>query len=131
LGNILDTNIDNKYTISDKLWEGHQRRKIEHQAKGNGFGYSLFNTESTYTSTISARYYKDGSEILIEQKNKNPRKLTPREAARLQGFPDEFNIIVSDVQAYKQFGNSVAVPVIEQLAKSILNHLNSLNTSLL
>ena len=131
LGNILDANIDSKYTISDKLWEGHQRRKIEHQAKGNGFGYSLFNTDSAYTSTISARYYKDGSEILIEQENKNPRKLTPREAARLQGFPDEFNIIVSDVQAYKQFGNSVAVPVIEQLAKSILNHLNSLNTSLL
>lgn len=131
LGNILESKVDRKYTISDKLWEGHQRRKIEHQAKGNGFGYSLFNAESAYTSTISARYYKDGSEILIEQENKNPRKLTPREAARLQGFPDKFNIIVSDVQAYKQFGNSVAVPVIEQLAKNILNRLSYLNMSLL
>ncbi|TYQ28545.1 DNA cytosine methyltransferase [Pseudanabaena sp. UWO310] len=123
LGNILEANVDSKYTISDKLWEGHQRRKAEHQAKGNGFGYSLFNSDSSYTSTISARYYKDGSEILIDQKSKNPRKLTPREAARLQGFPDEFKIIPSDTQAYKQFGNSVAVPVIEKLAKSILTYL--------
>ena len=131
LGNILETTVNSKYTISDKLWEGHQRRKAEHQAKGNGFGYSLFNTESSYTSTISARYYKDGSEILIAQKNKNPRKLTPREAARLQGFPDEFKIVVSDVQAYKQFGNSVAVPVIEQLANRILNCLNQFSESLI
>ena len=125
LGNILETKVDSKYTISDKLWEGHQRRKAEHQAKGNGFGYSLFNNESSYTSTISARYYKDGSEILVEQKKKNPRKITPREAARLQGFPDDFKIVVSDVQAYKQFGNSVAVPVIEQLAISILSCFES------
>lgn len=116
---ILDQNVDPKYTISDKLWAGHQKRKLAHKEKGNGFGYSLFDENSEYTSTISARYYKDGSEILIEQKEKNPRKLTPREAARLQGFDDSFNIIVSDVQAYKQFGNSVAVPVVEQLAKTI------------
>lgn len=119
LGNILEKNVDSKYTISDRLWAGHKRRRIEHKAKGNGFGYCLFNEESVYTSTISARYYKDGSEILIEQKNKNPRKLTPREAARLQGFPDSFDIVVSDTQAYKQFGNSVAVPVIKALAKKI------------
>lgn len=119
LGYILDKNVDNKYTISDKLWAGHQRRKIAHKAKGNGFGYCLFNEESEYTSTISARYYKDGSEILIEQDNKNPRKLTPREAGRLQGFPSDFKIPVSDVQSYKQFGNSVAVPVVEELAKHI------------
>jgi DNA (cytosine-5)-methyltransferase 1 len=130
LGNILDNQVDSKYTISDKLWEGHQRRKAEHQAKGNGFGYSLFNNESAYTSTISARYYKDGSEILIDQKNKNPRKLTPREAARLQGFPEEFKIIASDTQAYKQFGNSVAVPVVEKLATSILKNLSQSNMSL-
>jgi DNA (cytosine-5)-methyltransferase 1 len=129
LGNILETTVNSKYTISDKLWEGHQRRKSEHQAKGNGFGYSLFNAESSYTSTISARYYKDGSEILVAQKSKNPRKLTPREAARLQGFPDDFKIVVSDVQAYKQFGNSVAVPVIEQLANRILNCLNQFSES--
>lgn len=123
LGDILDDNVDDKYTISDKLWAGHQRRKKEHKEKGNGFGYSLFTHESEYTSTISARYYKDGSEILIYQENKNPRKLTPREAARLQGFSEEFNIVVSDTQAYKQFGNSVSVPVIEALAKEIFKHL--------
>jgi len=125
LGHILDKNIDMKYTISDKLWAGHQRRKIEHKAKGNGFGYSMFNEQAEYTSTISARYYKDGSEILIEQKDKNPRKLTPREAGRLQGFPNSFKIPVSDTQSYKQFGNSVAVPVIEELAKEIYKHLDS------
>lgn len=123
LGDILDINVDDKYTISDKLWAGHQRRKIEHKAKGNGFGYCLFNEEAEYTSTISARYYKDGSEILIEQKDKNPRKLTPREAGRLQGFPNDFRIPVSDVQSYKQFGNSVAVPVIESIAKEIKESL--------
>lgn len=125
LENILDKHVDERYTISDKLWAGHQRRKIEHKAKGNGFGYSIFNEQSEYTSTISARYYKDGSEILIEQKDKNPRKLTPREAGRLQGFPNDFKIPVSDTQSYKQFGNSVAVPVIETLAKEIFKHLNS------
>ncbi len=87
VGNIFEKEIDDKYTISDKLWAGHQRRKKEHREKGNGFGYCLFNEDSVYTNTISARYYKDGSEILIEQKGKNPRKLTPREAARIQGFP--------------------------------------------
>lgn len=119
LGDILQTDVPEKYTISDKLWAGHQRRKQEHLQKGNGFGYSLFNADSAYTSTISARYYKDGSEILIEQPGKNPRKLTPREAGNLQGFPSDFVIPVSDVQAYKQFGNSVAVPVIKALATKI------------
>ena len=123
VGDILLPKVDNKYTISDKLWAGHQRRKKEHQARGNGFGYCLFDENSSYTSTISARYYKDGSEILIAQKNKNPRKLTPREAARLQGFDDSFIIPVSDVQSYKQFGNSVSVPVIKAIAKEIIKHL--------
>lgn len=117
---ILESNVDSKYTISDTLWAGHQRRKAEHKKKGNGFGYSLFDKDSPYTNTISARYYKDGSEILIAQKNKNPRKITPREAARLQGFPEEFRIPVSDTQAYKQFGNSVAVPVIYKIAEQML-----------
>ncbi|CAA6803370.1 MAG: DNA-cytosine methyltransferase (EC [uncultured Sulfurovum sp.] len=125
LGDILEETVDSKYTISDKLWEGHQRRKKEHKKKGNGFGYCIFNEASEYTSTISARYYKDGSEILIEQKDKNPRKLSPREAGRLQGFPDDFKIVVSDTQAYKQFGNSVAVPVITKLAEEIYKHLES------
>jgi len=119
LGDILDKDIDKKYTISDRLWAGHQRRKLEHIEKGNGFGYSLFDENSKYTSTISARYYKDGSEILVAQENNNPRKITPREAARLQGFPEEFSIIVSDNQAYRQFGNSVAVPVIKSVAECI------------
>ena len=125
LGDILQTanEIDDKYTISEKLWIGHQRRKIEHAQKGNGFGYSLFNSNSEYTNTLSARYYKDGSEILIDQSDlgKRPRKLTPRECARLQGFPDNYIInAVSDGQMYKQFGNSVAVPVVKAVAKQLL-----------
>lgn len=123
LGDILEKNIDKKYTISDRLWAGHQRRKLEHIEKGNGFGYSLFDENSKYTSTISARYYKDGSEILIAQANSNPRKITPREAARLQGFPENFSIVVSDNQAYRQFGNSVAVPVVKSVAECIYTSL--------
>lgn len=119
LGDILEKKVDDKYTLSDQLWTSHKRRKAEHLAKGNGFGYSLFNKNSPYTSTISARYYKDGSEILIEQKGKNPRKLTPREAARLQGFPENFRIPVSDTQAYRQFGNAVAVPAIRSVAQQL------------
>lgn len=125
LGDILEKSVSDKYTISDTLWQGHQRRKAEHKKNGNGFGYSLFNADSPYTSTISARYYKDGSEILIEQDGKNPRKLTPREASRLQGFPESFIIPVSDTQAYKQFGNSVAVPVINAIANEIIKVLDS------
>lgn len=124
VGNILEKHVDSKYTISDKLWEGAKRRKAGHKAKGNGFGYSVVNKESPYTNTISARYYKDGSEIWIEQKGKNPRRLTPREAARLQGFPENFVIPVSDGQAYKQFGNAVAVPAIRSVAEQLAPYLN-------
>lgn len=124
VGNILEKNVDPKYTISDRLWAGHKRRKKEHQEKGYGFGYSLFDEKSEYTSTISARYYKDGSEILIDQGKENPRKVTPREASRLQGFPSWFNITVSDTQAYKQFGNSVSVPVIRAIAQQLEAYLN-------
>lgn len=120
VGDILESDVDDKYTISDKLWAGHKRRKKMHALKGNGFGYSLVNENTSYTNTISARYYKDGSEILVEQKGKNPRKLTPREAVRLQGFPDNFIIPVSDTQSYKQFGNSVSVPVVYEIAGKIL-----------
>lgn len=126
VGDILDDVVDEKYTISDKLWSGHKRRKEANKLNGKGFGYGLFNKESAYTNTISARYYKDGSEILIEQENKNPRKLTPREAARLQGFPEDYIIPVSDAQAYKQFGNSVAVPVIKVIATEIKKALNKI-----
>lgn len=126
VGDILDDIVDEKYTISDKLWSGHKRRKELNKLNGKGFGYGLFNKDSAYTNTISARYYKDGSEILIEQENKNPRKLTPREAARLQGFPEDYIIPVSDAQAYKQFGNSVAVPVIKVIATEIKKALNKI-----
>lgn len=120
VGDILEDSADKKFTLSDRLWEGHKRRKIENAEKGKGFGYGLVTPDSPYTNTISARYYKDGSEILIDMLDgKNPRKLTHREAARLQGFPDNFRINKSGVQAYKQFGNSVSVPVITALAKNI------------
>jgi DNA (cytosine-5)-methyltransferase 1 len=115
VGDILMENPNEKYTISDRLYAGHIRRRKEHKEKGNGFGFSSFDKNAPYTSTISARYYKDGSEILIEQKEANPRKLTPREAANLQGYPQDFKIPVSDNQAYKQFGNSVSVPVIQSI----------------
>lgn len=133
LGDVLEENhlVDEKYTISDRLWAGHQRRKKEHRQKGNGFGYGLFNHKSSYSNTISARYYKDGSEVLIDQSElgKNPRKLTPRECARLQGFPEDFIVnCVSDVQAYKQFGNSVSVPVIRAVAQEMIKTVNSLSS---
>jgi len=123
VGDILIQNPESKYTISDKLFAGHIRRRKEHKEKGNGFGFSSFDKNAPYTSTISARYYKDGSEILIEQKDANPRKLTPREAAKLQGYPDNYLIPVSDMQAYKQFGNSVSVPVIQTVFNEIKKQL--------
>ena len=123
LGDVLEKSVDDKYTISDRIWESHQRRKEENRKKGNGFGYCLFDENSEYTSTISARYYKDGSEILVKQNNKNPRKLTPREAARLQGFPDDFKLVCSDVQCYKQFGNSVPTKMIEAVAINLVKSL--------
>ncbi|MBR4344165.1 MAG: DNA cytosine methyltransferase [Lachnospiraceae bacterium] len=127
LGDILEKKVDPKYTISQRLYDGHLRRKEEHKQKGNGFGFSLFTKDSEYTNTLSARYYKDGSEILIDQGNGSlPRKLTPRECARLQGFPENFIIPVSDTRAYKQFGNSVAVPVIREIAKNLLSTMQKL-----
>jgi len=131
VGDILESykSVDSKYTISEKLLEGHERRKIQHIAKGNGFGFSVFKPSDSYTNTLSARYYKDGSEILIDQSRykKRPRKLTPRECARLQGFPEDFIVnAVSDVQIYKQFGNSVTVPVVEAVAKSVKKTLEKL-----
>lgn len=123
VGAVLESEVSDRFTISDKLYQGHLRRKKAHEKKGNGFGFCLFNSNSKYTSTISARYYKDGSEALIEQKGKNPRMLTPRECARLQGFPEEFIIPVSNSQAYKQFGNSVCVNVIDAVAKSMIDYL--------
>lgn len=121
VSDILEDDVPEDFTISDRLWEGHQRRRINNAAQGKGFGYCIFTPESSYTSTISRRYYKDGSEILIEQDNRNPRKLTPREATNLQGFPRNFILHQSKVESYKQAGNSVAVPVVENIAAAILN----------
>lgn len=138
--------VTTSFTITDKMWEGHRLRKERNRQNGKGFGYSLFYNDSVYSSTISARYWKDGSEILIDQsdKNLNPRTLTPVEAGRLQGYriigqgweyPEcannqnyndsslEFKIVVSKKEAYRQFGNSVAVPVIKRLAAEIIKQL--------
>ena len=140
------SSIDAKYTISDRMWIGHQNRKERNRQNGKGFGYSLFKGDDVYTSTISARYWKDGSEILIDQSEKglNPRILTPVEAGRLQGYRIigngwehaecsenqnyndsniEFKIVVSNKEAYRQFGNSVAVPVIKRIAQEIVKQL--------
>jgi DNA (cytosine-5)-methyltransferase 1 len=133
LGKILQTpkqlaKLDDRYTISDRLWAGHKKRKAEHLVKGNGFGYSLFNHDSEYVNTISARYYKDGSEVLIDQSDigRNPRLLTPRECARLQGFPDKFIVdAVSHGQIYKQFGNSVCINVIRAVAGNMRETMNT------
>ena len=119
---ILEHEIDEKYTLSDKLWMYLQNYAAKHKAAGNGFGYGIAPLDGI-SRTLSARYYKDGSEVLIEQDGKNPRRLTPRECARLQGFPDDFKIPVSDTQAYKQFGNSVVVPLMAEVAKLIVRNL--------
>ena len=124
---ILEEMPDKKYTLSDKLWNYLQNYAEKHKAAGNGFGFGIAKPDGI-ARTLSARYYKDGSEILIEQKGKNPRKLTPRECARLQGFPDTFKIVVSDTQAYKQFGNSVVVPLMTDVAGLILEKLRELDT---
>ena len=118
LGDILEKNVDSKYTLTDGTWKALQRHKEIHSKKGNGFGYSMADRDSI-AKTLSARYYKDGAEILIPQGKKNPRRLTPRECALLMGFPKSFKIQVSDNQAYRQFGNAVVVPVVKEIAKSI------------
>lgn len=119
---ILEHNVSERYTLSDKLWVYLQNYAAKHKAAGNGFGYGIAPLDGI-TRTISARYYKDGSEILIAQEGKNPRRLTPRECARLQGFPDTFKIPVSDTQAYKQFGNSVVVPLMAEVARLVVSTL--------
>lgn len=108
------------YTLSDNLWTYLQKYAEKHRRLGNGFGFGLVEDLNGITRTLSARYHKDGSEILIPQKGRNPRRLTPRECARLQGFPEDFVIPCSDTQSYRQFGNSVAVPVIRDLAAYVI-----------
>lgn len=127
LGSILDNHadVDPKYTLTPKLWEYLQNYKEKHTAKGNGFGFGLFGPDGV-ARTLSARYYKDGSEILVDQPGQRPRRLTPQECARLMGFEREgrsWHIPVSDTQAYRQFGNAVVVPVIEFLAEAMKPHI--------
>jgi DNA (cytosine-5)-methyltransferase 1 len=120
LGTILENEVPEKYTLTNHLWNYLQNYAKKHRAAGNGFGFGLFSGEDI-ARTLSARYYKDGSEILISQgARKNPRRLTPRECARIMGFPEDFKIPVSDTQAYKQFGNSVVVPVVERIARAVV-----------
>lgn len=121
-----DAKVNGKYTLSDKLWQYLQGYAAKHKAAGNGFGFGLV-TPDDVARTLSARYYKDGSEILVSQgSRKNPRRLTPRECARLMGYGDDFRIPVSDTQAYKQFGNSVAVPVFGAVAQVMQPHIQAL-----
>lgn len=122
--NILEKKVDDKYTLSDKLWKYLQAYSAKHKSLGNGFGYGLIEPDKDKISrTLSARYYKDGSEILIKQAGKNPRRLTPRECARLMGFEDNYKIVVSDTQAYKQFGNSLCVPLLSDIAKQMVKFI--------
>ncbi len=114
-----------KYTLTPKLWAYLQAYAEKHRAAGNGFGFGLAFPESV-ARTLSARYHKDGSEILIHQDKKCPRRLTPRECARLMGFPDTFQIPVSDTQAYRQFGNSVVMPVMQEVARIMAPHVQAL-----
>lgn len=119
---ILEDTPEKKYTLTDHLWEYLIRYSEKHKAKGNGFGYGMTDLNGI-SRTLSARYYKDGAEILIPQEGKNPRRLTPRECARLQGYPDKFIIPVSDNQAYRQFGNSVVVPMMKSVGSSLVSEL--------
>jgi len=129
-GDILKKRPNKKYTLTDNLWNYLQEYARKHKAKGNGFGFGITELNGV-ARTLSARYYKDGSEILIRQGNgNNPRRLTPEECKRLMGFPEDFlikDIGVSDTQLYKQFGNSVAVPVVRAMAASMMEIIHSQN----
>ena len=121
---FLDLYPPKKYIISDLLWRSHKKRKLRNKKAGKGFGYKLTYPTDKATITISARYYKDGGECLLYRgENKNPRKLTPREVFRLQGFPESFKFPVSDLQAYKQAGNAVAINVVEKICLNVVNYL--------
>jgi len=119
ISDILEKKVDPRYHLTDRLWNYLQEYHEKHRKAGNGFGFGLVDLNGP-ARTLSARYYKDGSEILIPVQGKNPRRLTPRECARLMGFPDDFRIVVSDTQAYKQFGNAVVVPVVRKIAAAIM-----------
>ena len=123
---FLDNYPEKKYIISDLLWDSHQKRKIRNKKAGKGFGFRLSYPTDEATVTISARYYKDGSECLLYRgEGKNPRRLTPREVFRLQGFPESFKFSVSDLQAYKQAGNAVPINVVEKVCLNVVEYLSS------
>ena len=124
---ILEEKVDDSFTISSKLWEGHQRRTQRNLDRGTGFTAYVADLDKP-SNTIVARYGKDGKECLIPQDNKNPRMLTPRECARLQGFPENFIIPVAKTAAYRQFGNSVVIPIIRKIAENILPYLETKKT---
>jgi DNA (cytosine-5)-methyltransferase 1 len=124
----LFSNSVERFTLTDRLWDGLKARMARHVQKGNGFGHKVFEREARYCNTITSRYYKDGREILIDQSDlgRNPRRLTPRECARIQGFPEWFDLSAcSDTQLYRQFGNSVSVPVIRAIAGAMVARLNA------
>lgn len=124
LGDVLENNVDKKYTLTDGTWNSLKRHLEKHRKMGHGFGYNIADKKGI-AKTLSARYYKDGAEILIPQgKNRNPRRLTPKECARIMGFPEKFKIAVSDNQAYRQFGNAVVVPVVSHVARAMIKKLN-------
>lgn len=129
LKDILEKRVDSKYTLTDNLWTYLQNYATKHKAAGNGFGYGMASKDGI-SRTLSARYYKDGSEVLIPQKGKNPRRLTPRECARLQGFPESFQIPVSDTQAYRQFGNSVVVPLMQNVAELVVAKIDEMDEAM-
>jgi len=123
LGDILEKNVEKKYTLTDGTWKSLQRHLEKHRKMGHGFGYNIADKKGV-AKTLSARYYKDGAEILIPQgEKKNPRRLTPTECARLMGFPKSFKVPVSDNQAYRQFGNAVVVPVVAYVARAMIKNL--------
>ena len=127
LSTILENDVDEKYTLSDRGWAGHKRRNERNKLKGNGFS-AVEADLSKPSNTIVARYYKDGKECLVPQIGKNPRMLTPRECARLQGFPESYIMHPTRSAAYKQFGNAVTVPLIKEIGKNIINKLDELES---
>lgn len=123
LSGILESEVDSKYTLTDHLWGYLRGYAAKHKAAGNGFGFGLVKSDGI-SRTLSARYFKDGAEILIPQRGRNPRRLTPRECARLMGFPEAFRIPVSDTQAYKQFGNAVVPAIVETIGRRMAMSLS-------
>jgi DNA (cytosine-5)-methyltransferase 1 len=121
IADVLEAHVNKKYTLSTSALRWHEEHAKKQEAKGNGYKYRLFERWAEATCTITARYSSDGSRALILQSEENPRRLTPREVARLQGFPDSYKLVVSDNQAYRQFGNAVSVPVVRAICRELVS----------